>query len=120
MAHEWMDLGFRFLVGGVFVSLFAMLGDIVRPKSFAGLFGAAPSVALATLLLTLHRQGARYASIEARSMIIGAVAMLVYASAASRILWRGRTPVPLVAVSGLLLWLCVALGGWLLVLRPLS
>ena len=39
----------RFLVGGVVVSAFAMLGDILRPKSFAGLFGAAPSVALATL-----------------------------------------------------------------------
>ena len=37
----------RFLVGGALVSAFAMLGDILRPKSFAGLFGAAPSVALA-------------------------------------------------------------------------
>lgn len=32
----------RFLVGGVVVSAFAMLGDVLRPKSFAGLFGAAP------------------------------------------------------------------------------
>jgi hypothetical protein len=38
----------RFLVGGILVSAFAMLGDILRPKSFAGLFGAAPSVALST------------------------------------------------------------------------
>jgi len=120
MAQEWLDLGFRFVVGGVFVSLFAMLGDIVRPKSFAGLFGGAPSVALATLLLTLRQQGAHYASIEARSMIIGALAMLVYAWVASRVLWSGRTSVSLVALSGLILWLGVAFGGWLLVLRPLS
>jgi hypothetical protein len=39
----------RFLLGGVVVSAFSMLGDMLRPKSFAGLFGAAPSVALATL-----------------------------------------------------------------------
>ena len=39
----------RFLVGGVVVSAFAMFGDVLRPKSFAGLFGAAPAVALATL-----------------------------------------------------------------------
>ena len=39
----------RFLVGGVVVSLFAVLGDVLRPKSFARLFGAAPSVALATI-----------------------------------------------------------------------
>jgi Protein of unknown function (DUF3147) len=120
MAHEWMVLGFRFVIGGVFVTLFALLGDTVRPKSFAGLFGAAPSVALATLLLTLRQHGAWYASIQARSMIIGAVATLVYAWVASRILWRGRAPVPLVALSGLILWLGVALCGWLLVLRPLS
>ena len=31
----------RFLVGGVVVSAFAMLGDVLRPKSFAGLFAAA-------------------------------------------------------------------------------
>jgi hypothetical protein len=30
----------RFLVGGVVVSAFAVLGDVLRPKSFAGLFGA--------------------------------------------------------------------------------
>ena len=39
----------RFLIGGLAVSSFAILGDLLRPKSFAGLFGAAPSVALATL-----------------------------------------------------------------------
>ena len=39
----------RFLIGGVVVSVFAIVGDVLKPKSFAGLFGAAPSVALATL-----------------------------------------------------------------------
>jgi uncharacterized protein DUF3147 len=43
----------RFLIGGVSVSLFAIIGDLFKPKSFAGLFGAAPSVALATLALTI-------------------------------------------------------------------
>ena len=43
----------RFLIGGVVVSVFAVIGDILKPKSFAGLFGAAPSVALATLGLTI-------------------------------------------------------------------
>ena len=65
----------RFLVGGVVVSAFALLGDILRPKSFAGLFGAAPSVALATLSLTLFKEGGQYAAMEGRSMIIGSVAL---------------------------------------------
>jgi hypothetical protein len=45
----------RFIVGGLVVSTFAVLGDILRPKSFAGLFGAAPSIALATLGLTIRQ-----------------------------------------------------------------
>ena len=55
------------------VSAFAILGDVLRPKSFAGLFGAAPSVALATLSLALFKQGGIYVS-EGRSMMIGALA----------------------------------------------
>jgi tetrahydromethanopterin S-methyltransferase subunit C len=47
------QLVFRFLVGGLIVSLFAALADVLKPKSFAGLFGAAPSVGLATLALTV-------------------------------------------------------------------
>ena len=61
-----MDYLIRFLAGGIVVSLFAILGDILRPKSFAGLFGTAPSVALATLTLVLD--GTPYVSIERRTM----------------------------------------------------
>jgi hypothetical protein len=46
-------LVFLFFVRGVVVSIFAILGDLLKPKSFAGLFGAAPSVALATIGLTI-------------------------------------------------------------------
>ena len=35
----------RFILGGAIVSAFAAMGDMLKPKSFAGLFGAAPSVA---------------------------------------------------------------------------
>ena len=48
-----LEYGLRFLAGGIAVSGFAALGDVLRPKSFAGLFGAAPSIALATLIITL-------------------------------------------------------------------
>jgi hypothetical protein len=41
------ELFIRFVVGGTVVSFFAVLGDLLKPKSFAGLLGAAPSVALA-------------------------------------------------------------------------
>jgi uncharacterized membrane protein (GlpM family) len=47
----------RFVLGGLVVLLFAVLGDLLRPKSFAGLFGAAPSVALATLGIAVAEHG---------------------------------------------------------------
>jgi hypothetical protein len=51
------DLILRFVIGGIVVSAFAALGDVLKPKSFAGLFGAAPSIALATLGLTIAANG---------------------------------------------------------------
>ena len=47
----------RFVIGGSVVSAFALLGEVLRPKSFAGLFAAAPSIALATLGLAAAHQG---------------------------------------------------------------
>ena len=82
----------RFIIGGLFVSAFAVLGDILKPKSFAGLFGAAPSVALATLILTIHSQGKSFAALEARSMIFGAISFLVYACAVCQVTVRYKLP----------------------------
>jgi hypothetical protein len=52
-----LEYALRFLAGGIAVSAFAVLGDTLRPKSFAGLFGAAPSIAFATLLITTVAKG---------------------------------------------------------------
>ena len=76
-----IQLLIRFIVGGAVVSLFAALGDAVKPKSFAGLFAAAPSVAMATLGLTIMTEGKVFAAVEARSMIFGAIALFLYATA---------------------------------------
>lgn len=99
-----MDLVWRFVLGGAIVSLFALIGDVVRPKRFAGLFGGAPSVALATLALTIARSGAATASIEARSMVLGSIGFVVYAYTAQRLLATGRWPALRVSVGGLLIW----------------
>ena len=71
------ELIFRFLFGGTLVSVFALIGDLLRPKSFAGLFGAAPSIALASLALTIATEGKDYAALEARSMIAGVIAFFL-------------------------------------------
>ena len=108
----------RFLIGGVLVAIFAVLGDLFKPKSFAGVFAAAPSVALATLALTVGRSGREYAALEARSMVVGAAAFIAYTTFVS--LWlrrRGGRPA-VVAACGILAWGAVVAAGWLSFLRP--
>jgi len=61
----------RFLIGGVVVSAFAICGDVLRPKSFAGLFGAASSVAVASLALTSTQHTRSFVAPEGRSMVYG-------------------------------------------------
>ena len=114
------DLLWRFLIGGLAVSAFAALGDVLRPKSFVGLFGAAPSVALATLGLTIAHDGANYAALEARSMMLGAAAFLLYACIVSRLMFRRLLPAYGVTLCGLGLWLALAIGGWAALLRDAS
>ncbi len=103
-----IDILIRFLVGGLFVSAFAALGDALKPKSFAGLFGAAPSVALATLLLTIHGRGRYFAAVEARSMILGAAAFFLYAYAVCQLIMHCRLPASIAASASLAIWLAVA------------
>jgi len=106
------DIVLRFFIGGFIVSVFSLISDLLKPKTFAGLFGAAPSIALATLGLTVLKNGKQYAAIEARSMILGAVALLVYAAAVSYVLLRFKFSALPVAMITLFLWLGVATGLW--------
>lgn len=103
---------FRFLIGGAVVSSFAVLAEIFRPKSFAGLFGAAPSIALATIGITILHNGKAYAALESRSMIIGAIAFLCYAAAVSAILMRARMRALTATVALLPIWFGVSFALW--------
>jgi uncharacterized membrane protein (GlpM family) len=111
------EIVIRFVVGGAVVSFFAILGDVLKPKSFAGLFGAAPSVALATLALTIADRGNFYAATEARSMILGAIAFFIYAWFVSFILVKYRLPTLPAAGASLVLWLISAYGLWSFFIR---
>jgi uncharacterized membrane protein (GlpM family) len=112
-----MQLLFRFLVGGVVVSLFATLGEVLKPKSFAGLFGAAPSVALATLALTVATEGKLYATTEARSMIAGAAAFFLYCCLCIRLLTKNRWKATAATISSLAVWFACAFALWFAFLR---
>ena len=62
---------------------FAMLGDMLKPKMFAGLFGAAPSVATASLLVSGLAMGASKDEEYATGMIAGAIGLVAYSAAAA-------------------------------------
>jgi len=100
----------RFIAGGVAVSAFAALGDTLRPKSFAGLFGAAPSIALATLLITLSQKGALFAAVEGRSMIVGALALAAYSCTVCLLLKKFMMSSRTATMAAVVVWFAVAFG----------
>lgn len=112
-----MEMLVRFLIGGLVVSAFAIIGDMVKPESLGGVFAAAPTIALATVALTIHQKGAAYGAMEGRSMVAGAIAFVVYASAVSWMLMRYRTKAAWTSIAMMALWLGTAAGVWAVWLR---
>jgi hypothetical protein len=100
----------RFFVGGAVVSIFAFIGDVLRPKSFAGLFGAAPSVALVSLALAISGHGAEYASTQSASMLAGAVALSAFSIVTCHLLKRTQKSAMSVTLLTFPIWLVVAFG----------
>jgi Protein of unknown function (DUF3147) len=107
----------RFLIGGVSVSTFALLGDLFKPKSFAGLFGAAPSVALATLALSILVEGGENAAVQASSMMASSIALFCYSSCISWIMMHRPRRAILVTIFVLPVWIFVSFGLWFFILR---
>lgn len=114
------ELIVRFLIGGAAVCVFAVLGDVFKPKSFGGIFAAAPSVALASLGLAYHGHGGGYTAIEGRSMVAGALALLLYSLAVGFVMKTAKVRALPVALGALAIWLAVAFGVWALCLRSLA
>lgn len=106
------DLIARFILGGLVVTAFAVIGALVKPKSFAGVFGGAPSVALGTLGLAYAKQGGKYVAVEGRSMIAGAVALVVYSLIVGWLVLKLRDRPLLVTPLSWVAWLAVAFGLW--------
>jgi hypothetical protein len=101
------ELLFRFFFGGLLVSLFAALGSGFEPKTFAGLFGSAPPIALASLAVAFATEGPLVVEKLSRSMLFGALAMFAY-SAVTALLCRRKLPIWLGAVLSWGIWGLVA------------
>jgi uncharacterized membrane protein (GlpM family) len=98
--HNVVILAIKGVLGGTLVVAFALLAQGLEPKRFAGLFSAAPAVALAGLAVTLLDKGAHDAHQSTAGMIAGAAGMAVYAAAVVPLLRRWRPGVASVAAIG--------------------
>jgi uncharacterized membrane protein (GlpM family) len=85
---QLIAVGMKALIGGTLVVAFSALGDSLKPKLLAGLFAAAPSVALASLAVTVMTTGSSKATVSSRGMIAGAIGMVAYCIAASALVKR--------------------------------
>jgi uncharacterized membrane protein (GlpM family) len=75
---DWLTIPIRALAGGLLVVGFAVISEAVKPKRFAGLFSAAPAIAIAGLTVTLTTSGSHDARDAAAGMLAGSAGMLAY------------------------------------------
>lgn len=113
MAQDVAVIVIKALLGGMLVTLFAVIGHLLRPKWFAGLFGAAPSVAVASLAVTVIDKGHHDAALAGYAMLFGAAGFVAFSACVRPLL----TKVHAVAATSIscLVWVLVAVGGYLLV-----
>lgn len=83
-----VEIAARGLFGGLLVVAFAMVAEVLVPKRFAGVFAAAPSVALAGLTVSVLAKGLPAAQAAAYGMIAGAVGFVAYCALAPALLRR--------------------------------
>ncbi len=111
-----MEYIIRFLLGGAIVSIFAVIGDLFRPRSFAGMFGAAPTVGLATLGLAFAKKGAQVVALEGRSMLLGAVGLAAYSLVTSYLLYKRNWHSLPAAVLAYVAWFGVSMALYIIFL----
>jgi uncharacterized protein DUF3147 len=89
MARDLVLLALKGLAGGAAVVAFSLLSGVLKPKLFAGLFAAAPSVAIASLAVTAFVSGGpRKAEEQSIGMVAGALGMVAYCVCAALLLRR--------------------------------
>jgi hypothetical protein len=113
--NEAAVLGIKALNGGTFVVGFALVGEMLAPKRFAGLFSAAPSVALANLIVVVAAKGHLDAVANTRGMVVGAFAFGLSCLVGAGLVRRLRAVRASLVIMGM--WLALAVPGYLVFLR---
>lgn len=115
LLHDVIPIVLKGLAGGSFVVLFAAVGEIVRPRGLAGISSGAPSVALASLLVTVLTVGVASARNQALGMVAGAAALVVWCLAGTETVKRFGALRGSVAATAV--WFSAACGLWAVTLR---
>jgi hypothetical protein len=80
------------IAGGVGVVAFALIAETLKPKDFAGLFSAVPSIALASLVVTVITVGSAAAARSAGGMVTRGLGMFVFCALAVQAVRRQGPP----------------------------
>ena len=113
--QELVPIALKALVGGAFVVAFSLVAESATPKTFSGLFSAAPSIALASLFITSLMKGPSTATAQATGMLLGSAGMVAYCLLG--IFTVGRMHALAGSLAAFLGWLVVAGGLALAFLR---
>jgi hypothetical protein len=103
------------LVAGTLVCAFAAIGELLRPRGLAGIFAAAPSVALASLAVTVLATGTASAASQATAMVAGAAALATYCLLGIESVRRFGAMRGSIAAT--VAWFAVAIALWAVVLN---
>jgi uncharacterized membrane protein (GlpM family) len=113
--RDVVEVAIKTVEGGILVTVFALISEIVKPKTFSGVFAAAPAVALAGLTVSGVAKGHHDIHRSGLGMIPGGVAMVAYC--ATVVLLHRRLDALRAASAALVVWLAVAGAGYLLLPR---
>ena len=105
----------KFLAGGTMVVFFAIISETFEPKRFAGIFSAAPSVLLASLIVTILLEGTDPASLSASGAVAGATGLVAYALVSTWAVnrFKGLSG----SVISLIPWAIVSLAAYLVLME---
>ncbi|MEU4215617.1 hypothetical protein [Actinoplanes sp. NPDC026623] len=110
MGETVAEVALKALAGGLLVLTFAALSKGLRPERFAGVFSAAPSVALGSLAVTLLFAGTGDLAAIGSGMAVGAAGFVGYCLATPPLVrrlgaWKG-------SAAALLVWTAVSAAGY--------
>ncbi len=101
-------LAAKFFAGGALVVAFSIVAGVLEPKRFSGIFSAAPSVLMASLVTTVLLRGTEHAAVTALGATAGGAGLIGYSLVA--VLTENRLKGIAASVAPVAAWAAAAFG----------